>query len=418
MADLVDILEMAGSILITETREETRLAVAAQSGTGRVMFSGVGDDCPLCASLQGKVFRADSEEARRFTPPLHPNCDDLWVAVGDDQVGAVDWFTKRDEEAFKPLIEQHGTFVTQPDKYEELRVIAGPSGRDFTFRRGKKGERGTVEFHRPRYKLPGLDPEVKITGVAETGPKWQTVGLGDLREPPEVRGVPGHPELLTAADAAAYRARFAETAQPRGIPETQPGPRGHVGSVGKQTWNPAANSLERPLPEPAREWLQQVGFGDDELEQVRRQLWRWSDREYQNPEVQAVMSDYLANAPKFEGRIERHLELPVENGKVDLTKYRGGSLDAGGDLRLERASSFTAGLREPGNVVLVVDDNRSGASIRGFVKPESAFEDEVVVPGGTDYQVLSVQHLEWTRPGSDTTEEMVVVRLRENDATR
>ncbi|NUP99348.1 MAG: hypothetical protein HUU35_05775 [Armatimonadetes bacterium] len=170
--DLARGLLITGSILYTETANETRLAVAAGSPSQRVAFSAVGDTCPLCVALDGKVFRANSEAARRFTPPLHINCDCIWVEVGDDEEGAEDWFTPGDEEALAELVEQHGHFVSQPEKYTALRIPAGPSGRDFTLRRGKAGEPGRVEWTRPRYQL---DDEFEQTGVAEVGEKWSAV---------------------------------------------------------------------------------------------------------------------------------------------------------------------------------------------------------------------------------------------------
>jgi len=182
--DLELALRMAGQVLVTETQQETRLAVASGSGTERVAFSAVGDTCPLCLALDGKVFRADSDDARRFTPPLHINCDCIWTGVGDDEVGAVDWFTPADaqSEEMRDLIESHGHFVTNPDKYTALKVPSGPTGRDFTFRRGKAGEPGTVEWRRPRYELDGLDSSVKQSGVTTTGPKFETLKLKTLKK--------------------------------------------------------------------------------------------------------------------------------------------------------------------------------------------------------------------------------------------
>ncbi|HAZ63682.1 MAG TPA: hypothetical protein DCZ72_08770, partial [Armatimonadetes bacterium] len=78
-------VEMAGQILVTQTANEERLSAPGLGGSQRVAFSAVGDNCELCASLDGKVFMADSDLARRYTPPLHPNCNCLWVEVGDDE---------------------------------------------------------------------------------------------------------------------------------------------------------------------------------------------------------------------------------------------------------------------------------------------------------------------------------------------
>lgn len=183
-AELLRVLEIAGAVVVTETTNEARLAVATGAGSERVAFSAVGDTCPLCESLDGKVFRAASEDAKRFTPPLHINCDCMWTGVGDDEVGGLDHFTPADDESLKPLVDEHGHFVTQPDKYEVLRVPAGPSGRDFTFRRKKEPETGKVisevEWHRPRYELPGLSEGTARVGVSEVGERAATLALKTL----------------------------------------------------------------------------------------------------------------------------------------------------------------------------------------------------------------------------------------------
>lgn len=209
--ELVLALRMAGEVLVTETQQETRLAVAAGSGTERVAFSAVGDTCPLCLALDGKVFLANSDAAKRYTPPLHINCDCLWTGVGDDEVGTVDWFIPSDETDLKDAIEQHGHFVTNPDKYTELKVPAGPTGRDFTFRRGKLGERGTVEWHRPRYSLGPAD--VTEAGVTTAGEKWATLQLRTLQAARSAQDVQAWAELhypqiawaLTGGDSEAVR---------------------------------------------------------------------------------------------------------------------------------------------------------------------------------------------------------------------
>lgn len=89
--------------------------------------------------------------------------------MGDDEVGAIDWLIPTDLQDLAPLVEQHGHFVSNPDKYTPLRLPAGPTGRDFTFRVTKAGEPNIVEWIRPRFALPGLDEATQQTGVTTPG---------------------------------------------------------------------------------------------------------------------------------------------------------------------------------------------------------------------------------------------------------
>lgn len=199
-ADLKKALRITGELLFVETANEARLSVASQSGTGRVAFAAVGDDCALCASLDGKVFRSDSEDAKRFSPPVHINCDCLWIAVMDDEIGATDDWQPGDEEALAEEIERHGHFITDPEKYQALRVPMGPSGRDFTFRRSKDPQTGEVtskiEWHRPRYSLGDLSADGKFTppeqiGVAARGRKPVATNLRTLDQARTVNQLEG-----------------------------------------------------------------------------------------------------------------------------------------------------------------------------------------------------------------------------------
>ena len=174
---IVRAVDLTGSILVVETTNEARLAVAATAGTGRVAFSAVGDTCPLCRALDGLVFAAESDEAKRFTPPLHINCDCLWVAVEDDEEGPVETFTPERAEVIEILAVQHGHFIPPPEdldwksRYEPLRVPASPAKRDFVVRRVKDPETGEIvtelRWNRPRYELPGLDPKTRQTGITD-----------------------------------------------------------------------------------------------------------------------------------------------------------------------------------------------------------------------------------------------------------
>ncbi len=204
--DLPERLQLAGSITIAELTNEVRLSAAKQSGTERVAFTGSGDGCPACAALNGKIFRVTSAEVSVYSPPIHINCYHYWAAVDDDEVGAEDLFDPNDQ-VLVDLVREHAHFVVDDTKYVELRVTAPPAGPDFTFRRGKAGERGTIEYHRPTQRPAGLDPGVRETGVLEPGKGWAAVD----ERPPLNR--PASNEPIRRSLTAEQRARTAAVEQ-------------------------------------------------------------------------------------------------------------------------------------------------------------------------------------------------------------
>jgi len=159
-------LRITGSILVTETTNEARIETAKQAGTKRVAIIALGDACPLCEALDGKVM--DVDEAGTYQPPFHINCHCILSAVGDDEVGAFDKLDPTDP-MLKSLVEEHGHFITDPDKFAVLRVPSSPGSRDFVFRRRKNAQTGeiesVIEWKRPRYPLEGL-----AEGTVEVGP--------------------------------------------------------------------------------------------------------------------------------------------------------------------------------------------------------------------------------------------------------
>jgi len=192
--ELPRILEITGSLLITETTNEARLDVAQAAGVRRVQWSANLETrtCALCRYLDGKVFEAKSAP---WNPPAHINCDCIWIAVEDDEVGDVDAFDPADP-ALADLVDSHGHFLTNPEKYQPLRIPSAPGGRDFVAVRKKVGDQVITEirWNRPRYDVPGLRPGTVETGVAERGPKWRPLGE---EEPPDGDGGSFLPPLPT-----------------------------------------------------------------------------------------------------------------------------------------------------------------------------------------------------------------------------
>ena len=407
-------LEIAGSLLFTQTTWEARLTGARQAGTKRVAWSAVGNCCDFCNYMDGKVFDANDPVLDHIFPP-HINCDCVLTIVGDREQGAMDLFDANDAE-YQDLLESHAHFAQDPTKYQALRLPASPSGRDVTFRRGKDGAPGTLEWHVPRYRLPELGNVVE-TGVEATGEKWVALQRSDVLPTPGPRAVSGAPELLTPADRTAYAEHGVEAAQPGAIPQPDPGPRGHVGSEHPYLWNPADNDPAKPMPDGMRDFLASRGIEGERADRLRTMLWRWTNREYADPVVREDVDSFVREAPKFKGRIFRHIDLELTDGKVDLSTFVGGDLRPGGVVTFDQPTCFTAGTRKPGNLALVVERNTRGASIRGFATPASVVEDEIVVPRETEYMVESVNTIKWRRSPEAEPEPLVIVRLREKHGT-
>ena len=185
VADLAPMLEITGRLLVTQTTNESRLAVAAGSSTDLVAISAVLDrrTCAFCRGINGKVFRADSADAAMYTPPFHINDRCIWTVIGQDEVGALDYFDPQDKE-LQQLAARHAHFLTNPELYTPLDIPASPGSRDFVVRTVKdaSGNRVTeLDWKRPRYDLKltpspttGLTPVE--TGRTDTGQGWDVLG--------------------------------------------------------------------------------------------------------------------------------------------------------------------------------------------------------------------------------------------------
>lgn len=479
-------VEMAGQILVTQTANEERLSAPGLGGSQRVAFSAVGDNCELCASLDGKVFMADSDLARRYNPPLHPNCNCLWVEVGDDEPwdeADQDYMTAEYEKelAGRELLGKATWIDAAPGegKYEVLRVPAAPRGRDFTFRREldpKTGEmRSRLTWHRERYELPGLDARTIVDGVADVGERWRPLGSGGgASGPPPVplapsgglpggrplgggggasgppvppsggppggrpptgpggplggylppgdewkpkyivsgfdaeqqrllaehtvrlAEVPGHPELLTLGDRLLYAESDILIPVPAELEALERrGPLGHLGSIGPYTWHTGPDDFNSPAPEAMQEFLRSVEYrSKKEIAGARQAVHWWSENQYATQERQDAVHELLMNLPPFYGPVLRTIGLPVtHDGMVDLTALEGLKAEPGFVWKTDRALCFGSGRAKAGNLTFAVRSNGYGRSIRGMVSARMRWQDEVVVPKGSIYEVSSVQRV-------------------------
>jgi hypothetical protein len=106
-----------------------------------------GNFCALCAHVHGMILRKGTPEYSRWRLPSHINCRRIMVDIHRDEVGPDGRPTEPDfSEPSDELIRQHGHFVLRPKDYEALRLPSRPTGRDFIFSHGARGEAGTLVF--------------------------------------------------------------------------------------------------------------------------------------------------------------------------------------------------------------------------------------------------------------------------------
>jgi hypothetical protein len=122
--------------------------------------------CRLCQLLHGRKIRRGSPEWIRWHLASHIHCRRILVAIHKDErdnngnpaeqdlheppdklVEQLGGDLEEARRAWAKLIQQEGHFVTDPKKYEGLRVPARPTGRDFIYSR-KAGEKAKLIFAR------------------------------------------------------------------------------------------------------------------------------------------------------------------------------------------------------------------------------------------------------------------------------
>ncbi len=112
--------------------------------------------CPLCQSLHGKIMARNSAAYEEFKRPSHINCRRIMVFIGKDEVDLDgEPMTPDFERPPQELLDKHGHFHIDPDKYAQLRIPSRPEARDFIFARGAAGEPGRLLW-RPGLSLEAL----------------------------------------------------------------------------------------------------------------------------------------------------------------------------------------------------------------------------------------------------------------------
>jgi hypothetical protein len=101
--------------------------------------------CPLCRQINGMVFDKRSPAYQQYRWPLHIGCRGIIVDIGRGEMGDDGKPLKPDfVQPDQALIDKHGHFLVNPDKYEALRMPARPEGRDFIHKRMPGGRWETV----------------------------------------------------------------------------------------------------------------------------------------------------------------------------------------------------------------------------------------------------------------------------------
>jgi len=96
--------------------------------------------CPLCRRLHGLILAKTDPRYHQYKYPSHIGCRRIMVDIGKGELGDDGKPLLPDfRDPPKALLEKHGHFHIDPDKYSALRIPSRPEGRDFIYVPGKGG---------------------------------------------------------------------------------------------------------------------------------------------------------------------------------------------------------------------------------------------------------------------------------------
>jgi len=113
--------------------------------------------CDLCLQMDGMIIERSHPDFDDAQKPAHINCRRMIAGVGKDEVGPDGDPLEPDyERPRSDLIQKHGHFMIDREKYRPLKVLAHPEGRDFVARpyvdeHGKRRVR--IDWRIPPYEL-------------------------------------------------------------------------------------------------------------------------------------------------------------------------------------------------------------------------------------------------------------------------
>ncbi len=126
--------------------------------------------CPLCRAANGRIVDRRRPDAARWSSAFHINCRGFLIPIHRDErdnLGngpladfpadgdLVVFDPDKDPVPFSELIEKHGHFVSNPERYAPLNVPARPTGRDFIAYR-RAGEQHVTLRWRDNLPNPAL----------------------------------------------------------------------------------------------------------------------------------------------------------------------------------------------------------------------------------------------------------------------
>ena len=162
MSPIPDIIAQAlaitAQVLIGDLTEQARAEMADIDRFPLAQIVEVLDDrtCPLCEYMDGMWLRRDMPDFARWSRSPHVNCRRTLHYLSGPGLEA-DFIPPPAE-----LVDEHGHFIRDPDKYEALRIPAQPEGRDFVFKRVRDPRSGVLvsvlEWRTRMYEIPGLRP--------------------------------------------------------------------------------------------------------------------------------------------------------------------------------------------------------------------------------------------------------------------
>ncbi len=159
MALMNETLRMTATILIQQLANAARVdALPEGDFPSFEIIEEMGEDtCELCMVMDGMIIDRTHPDFDEVQKPAHINCRRIIAGVGKEEVGPDGDPLEPDYERPSPaLIEEHGHFMIDREKYRPLRVLSHPEGRDFVARPyvDDKGiRRVKLDWRVPEYEL-------------------------------------------------------------------------------------------------------------------------------------------------------------------------------------------------------------------------------------------------------------------------
>jgi len=123
--------------------------------------------CELCQELDGQIIDRDHPDFEELQDPSHINCRRILSGIGADEIDPTS--DPDDPQPIEPnyqrptsdLINEHGHFMVDRERYAPLMIPSQPEGRDFisTNYRGDDGNlHSRLKWRVPPYEIPGYTP--------------------------------------------------------------------------------------------------------------------------------------------------------------------------------------------------------------------------------------------------------------------